>query len=504
MTDFIRLAGITKDFGGVRALRGVDLTLRTGEVLALVGENGAGKSTLMKILSGVYPYGEYGGRILVEALEQKFRGPRDAEAVGIAIIHQELSTFSQLSVGENIFAGHWQEKRSRGVVDWRRLRSEAAFWLAKVGLDISPDTPMRELSVGAQQLVEIAKALSRRSQAIVLDEPTSALTQKETETLFRLIKELKAEGKSLVYISHKLEEIYALCDRITVLRDGESVHTAPANELSREQLIAHMVGRSIDQLFPPPPTREFGEVLVEARGFAGKRGEDGKPLFGPLDFSLRRGEILGFAGLLGAGRTELLRALVGDPKIAVTGNLLFRGRDARFRGPRAAARGGFVYVSEDRKQESIFASRSLVENSATTRLMQGWLAGVLRERKERERAQTALRELRTKFATPDQPIQSLSGGNQQKVVLARALEAEPDVILLDEPTRGVDVGAKFEIYEILFRMASAGKALIVVSSELPELMALADRVIVLAQGRQTGEVARGKYTQAQVMELAVG
>ena len=499
MPTFIELENIQKSFSGVVALGGVDFSLASGEVVALVGENGAGKSTLMKILSGVYAAGEYSGKISIDGKEVHFSGPKDAEAAGIAIIHQELSSFSHLSIAENLFVGHWD-----GFwVDWEKMEAKATEALRTVGLAIDPKTLMKDLPVGTQQLVEIAKALSRKSRLIILDEPTSALSQKEVETLFQLIDSLRSAGKALVYISHKLDEVYRLADRAVVLRDGKSVHEAEMSALPRDELIAHMVGRPVGTLFPAPPERSFGEVIFEARNYSAMTRE-GLHRFGPLNFKIRRGEILGLAGLLGAGRSELLRAIMGSDELLTSGEAFYRGKPFRPFSPREAAKNGITFVSEDRKGESIFAVRSLAENSSVTKLMMERLTRLLSQDKEESDSLESLRAMRTKYATLDQQIQSLSGGNQQKVILARALAIAPDLILLDEPTRGVDVGAKYEICEILFQLAETGRSLLVVSSELPELMAISDRVIVLSRGKQNGEFLRGSYRPEDVMSKAVG
>lgn len=500
MFSLVELRGVSKIFPGVRALDNVSLTIRSGEVLALVGENGAGKSTLMKVLSGTYPAGSFTGEILIEGQPVAFRNPLDAEKAGVAIIHQELSGFGHLSVAENIFVGHWHGKA--GWVDWQALREEARRWLKAVGCDIDPDRKMSSLAVGQQQMVEIAKALSRKSRVLILDEPTSALTPREVQTLFKLIRELRLQGKGLVYISHKMEEIYELADRITVLRDGQSVHTALASELSEESLITQMVGRPLTGLFPDKPDTAGDEIVLDVQAFKGTSLE-GKRLFGPLSFRVRRGEILGIAGLLGAGRSEALQGLFGDPKISTTGQVRLSGRTVRIRSPRAALREGLAFVAEDRKHDSILPKRSLEENVSIARLVSGRLARILDRGAEFDFATKALKKLSTKATGPEQEIQQLSGGNQQKVILARALETAPDVILLDEPTRGVDVGAKYEIYEILFNLAAEGKALIVVSSDLPELMALADRLMVLHEGHQAGELPRAQFSQEKIMTLAV-
>lgn len=506
-STLVELCDVSKTFPGVRALDRVSLQIRAGECLALVGENGAGKSTLMKILSGTYPAGSFEGAILIDGKSVDFRSPLDAECAGIAIIHQELSGFSHLSVAENLFVGHWP-KNSFGVVAWERIREEAQIWLDAVGCTCDPDQPMSSLAVGDQQMVEIAKALSRKSRVLILDEPTSALTPREVETLFGLIRNLKSKGVGLVYISHKMEEIFQLADRMTVLRDGKTVHTANADQLTESQLITHMVGRELNGLYPPKPTALKSETLMELLNFSG-RSKTGKYLFGPINLKIKKGEIVGLAGLLGSGRSETLRGIFGDSETLLQGELKLHDQKVRHpiqkqrQNPRLALRSGFAYVAEDRKRDSIFPRRSLLENSSIARLVSGKLWRVLNSRKEYVYAQNSLAKLSTRSTGPEQEIQQLSGGNQQKVILARALETSPEVILLDEPTRGVDVGAKYEIYEIIFRLVSEGKTLLVVSSDLPELMALCDRIVILSSGRQSGELERSQFSQEAIMTLAV-
>ena len=502
MENLVELRRVTKTFPGVKALDGVSLSIAAGECLALVGENGAGKSTLMKILSGTYPAGSFTGEILVEGKPVAFKTPLDAERAGIAIIHQELSGFAHLSVAENLFVGHWPSNLF-GVVGWQKVIDEAKIWLRAVGCDCDPEAPMGSLSVGQQQMVEIAKALSRNSRVLILDEPTSALTPREVEKLFALIRDLRAKGVGLVYISHKMEEIYALADRITVLRDGKSVHTACAIDLTEAQLITHMVGRPLSGLYPPKPDCIGSEIVLSVEDFAGLARDGGKNLFGPLNFTVRKGEILGLAGLMGSGRSETLQGLFGDPRIRTRGTIALHGRAARIKNPRVALREGVAFVAEDRKRDSIFPGRSLDENTGIARLASGRLGRLIAPEKEHGLATDSLKRLRTRMTGAEMQIQQLSGGNQQKVIFARALETAPDVILLDEPTRGVDVGAKYEIYEILFKLAAEGKALVVVSSDLPELMALADRILVLNAGKPAGEIARARFSQETIMTMAV-
>lgn len=498
--ELIRLEGITKTFSGVKALEEVSLRVKAGEILALVGENGAGKSTLMKILSGNYPAGTFTGKIFRNNREVSFQSPQEAEAAGISIIHQELSAFAHLSVAENLFVGHWPKKW--GMVDWAKLQVDAQKLLDLVGAKCSPTEKMSEQSVGTQQLIEIAKALSRNSEVLILDEPTSALTSQETENLFRLLKKLKSEGRGLVYISHKMEEIYSLCDHITVLRDGKSVHSAAIAELPEDVLISKMVGRNLDRLFPTPPKRNFGEELLRLENFCGY-SRSGKCLFGPISLRVRRGEILGLAGLLGAGRSELVQAIYGDSNIRVTGKMWVNGLEKSAHSPRSSLRAGMAFVAEDRKRDSIFPVRSIHENISISRLVSRSTVAFLQETLELEKTKESLKSLSTKASGPEQKIRELSGGNQQKVILGRVLQTNPKLVLLDEPTRGVDVGAKFEIYEILFRLAEQGFGILMVSSDMMEIMAMADEIIVLSGGKFSGQLKRAEFSQTKIMKLAV-
>lgn len=498
----VEALGITKDFPGVRALDGVDFRVHGGEILGLVGENGAGKSTLMRVLSGVYPHGTYGGTLRVDGGNVRFANPLDAEHAGIAIIHQELSTFPHLTVAENIFAGHLPRKGM--TVDWKRANEDAGTWLAQVGASCAPTDPMGSLSIGTQQLVEIAKALSRQSRVIILDEPTSALSQKESEALFGLLFKLRERKKGLIYISHKMEEIFRLCDRLTVLRDGKSVHEAAAADLSEAQLIGHMVGREVSSLFPPREAyRGERSRILQVKGLCARAGA--REVLKNIDFELHAGEIFGLAGLLGSGRSELLLSLFGAPELQTRGELLLHGRAVKFSSPREALENHIAFVAEDRKHDSIFPGRSLEENAGIGRISLRNLFSYLSPRKELAVGEGSMKELRVKTTDALRTIETLSGGNQQKVILARALQIHPRIVLLDEPTRGVDVGAKYEIYEILFSLAKQGFGLIVVSGELPELIGLCDRIGVMKQGRMEAvfDKAQKAFDPRDIMRFAV-
>jgi ABC-type sugar transport system ATPase subunit len=499
----VQIESLHKSFGSVAVLRGASLELRAGEVHALLGENGAGKSTLMKVLSGTYPAGEYQGKILLEGREVSFRSPHEASAAGISIIHQELSAFPDLTVAENFCVGSWP-KKATGAVDWAEIHATAAEWFRRNDIRIDPQARMRDLPIGSQQLVEIAKALSRDARVLILDEPTSSLGPHETERLFALMKDLKGQGKALVYISHRMEEIFGQCDRVTVLRDGQSVKTAAISDVTEPELVAAMVGRSLDRLFPERPARpETSDVLLSVQDLRASDRNSGRT-FGPLSFDLRAGEILGFSGLLGSGRTELLRALLGDETYAASGAIRFLGKGRDWTSPREAFARGLVVVGEDRRRDSLLPTRSIKENSASLRWSLKGVLGLLRPAVENRIVLGELQRLHTAFRENSQLITELSGGNQQKVVFSRVLQVQPRVVILDEPTRGVDVGAKYEIYQILFELAKAGLGVLLVSSDLPELMALSDRVVVLSDGRQMGVLEKDAINEERIMTLAIG
>ncbi|HLL75567.1 MAG TPA: ATP-binding cassette domain-containing protein [Pyrinomonadaceae bacterium] len=499
---FLEMRAITKSFPGVRALDGVTFDLTRGEIHALVGENGAGKSTLMKVLGGVYPHGSYGGEIAVEGAEQRFAGVKDAAAAGVAVIFQELSLVKEMTVGENIFLG--REPRRFGVVRWDELYRRSQALLDELQLRVDPRTPVRNLGIGQQQLVEIAKALSQDARILVLDEPTAALTDAEVETLFRILDGLRARGVGMIYISHKLDEVFRISDRVTVLRDGRTVGTDATKNLTEAQVIARMVGREVGDIFPAS-IHERGEVAFEARNVT---VEDpnvaGKLLVKGVSFAVRRGEVLGFAGLMGAGRSDLLMAIFGAHAGRVTGEILIEGRRAGVRNPAEAIRRGLGFVTEDRKRFGLVLDQTILNNMTLAGLAR--LSGRFVTDVDAEAAAGArsMKELRVKANSVFTVAGTLSGGNQQKVVLAKWLLTNPKVLFLDEPTRGIDVGAKQEIYALVNRLASEGLAIVLVSSELPEVLGLSDRVIVLHEGKITGEFTRTEATPEAVMACATG
>ena len=498
----LEMRNIVKEFPGVRALDGVSFTLEAGEFHSLVGENGAGKSTLMKVLSGVYPYGTYEGDILIDDRVRHFKGIRDSETAGVAIIFQELSLVKELTVGENIFLG--KEPSSFGVINWSELYHRTTKLLQELNLDIDPRVPVGNLGIGQQQLVEIAKALSKEAKILVLDEPTAALTESEVETLFTILRGLKVRNVGMVYISHKLNEVFEMSDRITVLRDGRTVGTHPAAELTKERVIELMVGREVGNIFPEPD-HELGETVLEVKNLtaysldaANKRVVDG------VSFSVRKGEVLGIAGLMGAGRTELLMSVFGAWPGKYSRKVLADGREISIDAPSDAIREGIGFVTEDRKRFGLILEQTILDNMTLAGLKRISGAFLTDRTKETIAANGPMKSLRVKANSPLTVAGTLSGGNQQKVVLGKWLLTNPKVLFLDEPTRGIDVGAKQEIYAEINKLAETGLAIVLVSSELPEVLGLSDRIIVLHEGRVTGEFSRREATPEKVMAAATG
>ncbi len=498
----LEMRNITKTFPGVRALDGVTFDLRAGEIHALVGENGAGKSTLMKILGGVYPHGSYGGEVFINGDVQRFGNVRQAESAGIAVVFQELSLVKDMTVGENIFLG--REPRRFGVVRWHELYGQAQRLLDELHLAIDLRTPVRNLGIGQQQLVEIAKALSQQARILLLDEPTAALTDTEVETLVDILEALRARGIGMVYISHKLGEVFRLSDRITVLRDGRTVETERTSEWNQARVIARMVGREVGDIFPKAEHAP-GEVVFEVRDITvADPNVRGKLLVKRISFSVRRGEVLGIAGLMGAGRSDLLTAIFGAHAGAVTGEVLVDGRPALIRNPADAIRYGIGYVTEDRKRFGLVLDQTILNNMTLASLRQISGRFVTDMGAETAAGMRAARDLRVKATNVFTVAGTLSGGNQQKVVLAKWLLTKPRVLFLDEPTRGIDVGAKQEIYAQINSLAREGLAIVLVSSELPEVLGLSDRVLIIHEGRITGEFARSEATPEAVMACATG
>ena len=493
---------LTKKFPGVVALRDVNFSLAPGEIHALCGENGAGKSTLIKLLSGIHPHGSYEGELRVEDRVEAFKNVRDAEASGIAVITQEFALIDELSVAENIFLGRAPRKGLR--IDWLEMHRRASVLLADFGLDISPDTPVGRLGIGHKQLIEIVRAMDKKSRVLVLDEPTAALTEQEVAVLLDHLRRLRAQGTACIYISHKLDEVFAVCDRITVLRDGATITTLTTRDATIPLVIKHMVGREITDLFPRKPPAATGDVQLSVRGLHVAPEKNAPAFLRDISFELRAGEVLGFGGLMGAGRTELLMNLFGAWGHRLSGEVTLHGKALAQPSPRASIQRGLVLASEDRRRyglilhESIGFNLSLSSLSAFTRF-----GGRIDTPAEHVRNQHFFDAMRIKAPGQTYRAGGLSGGNQQKVVLGKALMTGPAVVMLDEPTRGIDVGAKLEVYELINRLTADGKAVILVSSELPELMGMSDRIIMLAEGRIGGEFTRAEFTQERLLAAAM-
>ncbi len=499
LPPLLSIQQVTKRFPGVVALEDVWFNVQRGELHAIMGENGAGKSTLMKILSGVIT--EYEGAVLLRGQPTAFGGTRDAEAAGVSIIHQELNLVEQLSAAANIFLG--REKRTRfGLIDNRGMQQAAATLLGLLECSIRPEQLVGELRVGDQQLIEIAKAISLEAEILIMDEPTSALTETEVARLYRVIDRLRARGVTILYISHKMDEVFRLADRITVLRDGKLVKSVDRAGVSRREITHLMVGRELEQTrlgdgrMPTETVLQVQNLCLAWPGHARQwRLKD-------INFSLRRGEILGFAGLMGAGRTELLETLFGARMEKHSGQIVLDGQPVAFSHPQQARRAGVALVTEDRKRLGLFSQMSVGKNITVCALSDAAPGGVINPSIEAQLARQSIQELGVKTSGVEASITSLSGGNQQKAIIGRWLLTKPKVLLLDDPTRGIDVGAKAEIYRLLDRLCRQGLGIIVTSSELPELLTVCDRIIVLCEGRQSGEFARGEATEQNIMEAA--
>ena len=487
----LEMWGITKEFPGVKALTDVSLTLRRGEVLALLGENGAGKSTLLKVLSGVYIPNS--GEIYLNGQKCSFTRPVESLQAGISIIHQELNYLNDLSIGENIFMGRLPKKHH--MIDWETIERESAKALEQVGFPADPHRVMRTLSVAEKQLVEIAKAISREMKVLVMDEPTSALNDKEVEALLRLVRKIASAGVGVIYISHRMQEIYEVADRVQILRDGCAVGDFPVEGVSEEVLISHMVGREIGAMYTK---RELplGEVVLDVQGVTSARVHD-------ISFHVRKGEILGVFGLMGCGRTYMAETIFGKNPI-FKGSVSVLGRKIRLRSPLDAKRAGIGYVPAERKSEGLILSHTVAQNISLATIGQLKHRGVISAKKEQINARTWIERFKIKTPSEETVVNNLSGGNQQKVVLAKWLQTNPKVLILNEPTRGIDVGAKAEIYALMEQLCEQGMAIVMISSELPEVLALCDRVCVMSEGTIVGEVSeRSRMTQEVLMKYAI-
>ena len=504
MSEYLlEMQGIVKAFSGVKALDGIDLCVRPGECVGLCGENGAGKSTLMKVLSAVYPHGSWEGRILWEGRELRARGIRETEAAGIVIIHQELMLVPHLSVTENIFLGN--EITHAGLLDYEAMHQRAAELMTELQMpDVNVALPVSQYGGGHQQLIEIAKAINKQAKLLILDEPTSSLTKTETAILLDIIRALKRKGVACVMISHKLDEIEAVCDTISVIRDGRHIGTRPMGELDIDQIITMMVGREITELFPRE-AHDIGEVIFEARHITCHDVDNPRrKKVDDVSFSLRRGEILGVAGLVGAGRTEMAMAIFGCYPGRHSLELSLNSRPLHINNPQQAVEAGICLVPEDRKRHGIVPLLGVGQNITLSVLQHYARLGVVNEAEELKAIEDMIARMRIKTASPQLAIRGLSGGNQQKAVLAKMLLAKPRVLILDEPTRGVDVGAKYEIYKLMMSLVKEGVAILMISSELPELLGVSDRVLVIGEGRLRGDFINAGLTQETVMAAAIG
>lgn len=489
----LEMKAISKSFFGVKALSGVDFQLKKGEVHALVGENGAGKSTLMKILSGEQQPDE--GKIFLHGKPVEISSPIVSQRLGISIIHQELNLIPHMTVAENIFLG--RERRKLGMLaDFNYLVRETKKLLERFQLDLDPKAKIYQLSIGQQQIVEIAKALSMNAEILIMDEPTAVLEERESARLFELIRQFKKQGVSIIYISHRLHELKLFCDRMTVLRDGEHVSTRAVEGITEQQIANLMVGRELSDFYPPK--REvFGEIMLQVENATRK------PYFENVSFHVRKGEIVGFAGLIGAGRTELFRTIFGDWKLE-SGKVIWKGGETNFRNPKDAIRSGFGFATEDRKQLGLFMEMNIAQNITAACSTKISRLQFIRRKQEERIVKRKMEDLNVKALQSNSTVKHLSGGNQQKVVIAKWLASDSELFILDEPTRGIDVGAKSEIYRIISQFAADGKAVVVISSDLPELLGLCNRIIVMHHGQIKGELDHRDVSEQKIMQLATG
>ena len=504
-TPLLSMQAITKDFPGVRALNDVNFEVHLGEIHALCGENGAGKSTLIKILGAVHPYGSYEGQLHINGVEQRFRNVRDAEQTGIAVIHQELALIPEMTVAENIYLG--REPCKFGIIDKTRMSQDAGHLLTQFGLDIPLHGQVYKLGIGQQQLVEIAKALSRDARMLVLDEPTAALTKSEVDILHKILKQLKEKDVACIYITHKLKELFQIADRVTVLRDGKTVATQSIDNCTEDKLISQMVGRELTAYFPDRENASTTEAAVALQVEELSTYPSEPPQLENISFEVRCGEVLGIAGLMGAGRTELINTIFGAYSGNWSGKIYRDGRHVKIQSPRDAIRQGMALVSEDRKQYGLILENDVVRNMTLASLGESneiTSFGVLNRNVEYQKSTHAVDTLRIKTTSLSTPVRQLSGGNQQKVVLGKWLMTRPSVLFLDEPTRGIDVGAKAEIHALTAELADEGVAIVLVSSEIPEILGMSDRVLVLHEGKITGEFVNKNLTQEDILRCAAG
>lgn len=504
MNDYIlEMKNITKLFPGVKALDNVSFRVKRGEIHCLIGENGSGKSTLMKVLSGVYPYGQYSGDIVFDGKVQKFTRISDSEKVGIATIYQELALIPEMTVYENIYLGH--EIKNGRRIDWNETITQATEMLKRVKLNVNPTTKVKDLGVGKQQLVEIAKALSKQVSLLILDEPTAALNEDDSENLLLLIRELKEQGVTCILISHKLKEVTGIADTITVLRDGKSICSldATVEKVSESTIIKNMVGREIEDIYPKRPNKKFGEKVFEAVNWSAYDPKLGRQILQNVALNVRKGEIIGIAGLMGAGRTEFALSVFGNSRDYITeGDLYVMGKKKNIKDPSDAIKQGIAYVTEDRKGNGLILINDIRTNITLANLNDLSYNGVINKNEEIKVANDYKTSLGIKAPSIEQKVGNLSGGNQQKVSLSKWLFVKPNVLILDEPTRGIDVGAKFEIYTLMNKLVEEGMSIIMISSELPEVLGMSDRVYVMSEGKIVGELTQEEATQEKIMQLA--
>jgi putative multiple sugar transport system ATP-binding protein len=501
-STILEMRGITKTFPGVKALSNVNLSVEEGEIHAVVGENGAGKSTLMKVLSGVYPAGTYDGQIVYRGQDCQFKGIHDSEKQGIVIIHQELALVPMLSIAENIFLGN--EHAKYGVIDWDANEARTGALLKKVGLKEDPKTLITNIGVGKQQLVEIAKALSKEVRLLILDEPTASLSEKDSQALLDLLLEFKRQGMTSILISHKLNEVSRVADHVTVIRDGQTIETIAKSDVTEDRIITSMVGRALEDRFPPREPK-IGEVVFQVKNWSVYHPlHADRQIIKNIDIDVRKGEVVGIAGLMGAGRTEFAMSLFGRSYGRhITGDVLLKGKPIDTSTVSRAVEHGIAYVTEDRKTYGLNLIDHIKHNISLANLGGVSRHGVIDDLRELAAANDYRGKTNIRASSVYQMTGNLSGGNQQKVVLSKWLFANPDVLILDEPTRGIDVGAKYEIYTIIARLAAEGKAIIVISSEMPELLGITDRIYVMNEGRIVGEMAASDASQEKIMRAIV-
>ena len=505
MADVIlEMRNITKTFPGVKALDSVNLQVKQGEIHALCGENGAGKSTLMKVLSGVYPHGTYEGDIFFKGNVCTFKDIKQSEELGIVIVHQELALIPFLSIAENIFLGN--ERNKLGIVNWNETTKQTSELLKKVGLDETPNTLVVNLGIGKQQLVEIAKALAKKVQLLILDEPTAALNEKDSENLLNLLLELKKQGVTSIIISHKLNEISRVADSITIIRDGQSIETlnTKKDNITEDRIIKGMVGRELTHRYPPREPK-IGEIIFEVKNWSVYHPIiDNNKTIDNVSFNLRGGEVVGIAGLMGAGRTELAMSIFGKSYgKKITGNIYIKGREVQLDNVSKAIKNGLAYVTEDRKDYGLVLMEHIKANTTLANLSRISKGFVINENEEIVHTEELRKRLKIKCSSILQKTNNLSGGNQQKVVLSKWIFTEPDILILDEPTRGIDVGAKYEIYSIINQLAEEGKAIVIISSELPEILGMSDRVYVMNEGKIAGELDKKDASQESIMKFII-